>query len=459
MNHQMMTEKGQAFTLAKKLGEGGQGRVFSLQEKVRGKALAAKIINSRDAHGLERLRNRLASVKRMDLKGIPLARPLALLAPPRTGYIMELATGMEPLQGLWVPPLGGVAQWFLDSGGLRRRVQLLLRLARALAELHKRGIIYGDLSATNVFVSSSLAHDEVFLIDLDNLRMHTSGQEYIYTPGYGAPEVVNRQAGISSLSDIYAFATLAFQLLTLVHPFIGDMVSDGEAELEEQAFAGQLPWIEDASDKQNLCSAGIPREMVLSPKLKELFSQTFEGGRLDRTQRPSMNQWVKVLEVAFRALLKCPTCGSTFFFNAREDNCPFCDEPHERPASIRVIAWEPGEAWDPKNEQGYPKAIQRTREDKRFRITTFLCLENQTLDVYENDLLLSRPLHEGKLLMQCTPQAREWSLTLSQEWYRTDLSTMKTKPISGSTMLTCKGAGQWLLHLKPLSEPQRAILL
>lgn len=459
MKPQITTEKGQVFTLEKKLGEGGQGRVFSLQEKVTGKSLAVKIIRSQSSQDSERLRNRLAAVKRMPLEDIPLARPLALLAPPYSGYVMELATGMESLQGLAVPPKDGIAQWFLNTGGLRRRMQLLISLARTLAELHSRGIIYGDLSAANVFVSSELAHHAVFLIDLDNLRMHTSGHEYIYTPGYGAPEVVNQKSGISSLSDIYAFAILSFQLLTLVHPFVGDMVSDGEPELEEQAFEGQLPWIEDGTDTQNLCSAGIPRDMVLSSNMKKLFAQTFEGGRREPTQRPGMNHWVEVLEVAFRALLQCPTCSSAFFFNAHEDACPFCNGLHERPISIRVVAWEPGEEWEHESDQMHTKAIKRTREDKRLRIATFLCLKSQTIDVYENDLLLSRPLDEGRLLMKCTPQENEWDLALAQSWLRTDLRTMKTKPIAGLIKLHREEQGQWLLHLKPLSEPQRAILI
>ncbi len=459
MKTQIITEKGHVFTLKKKLGEGGQGRVFSLKENVQGKVLAAKIFRTHNFQDRDRLCNRFAAVKRMDLSGIPLARPLELLAPPRTGYIMELATGMASIHSLLTPHKELVAQWFLDTGGLQRRIRILMRLARTLAELHSRGIIYGDLSAQNVFVSESMEHQEVFLIDLDNLRTQTSGHEYIFTPGYGAPEVVNRQAGISSLSDVYSFAVLAFQVLSLVHPFLGDMVSDGEPELEEEAFEGKLPWIEDESDLRNSCSTGVPRNMVLSPKMKRLFSQTFEGGRMDRKQRPGMNQWVETLEGAYRGLLQCPECRSTFFFNVHEVTCAFCGESHKKPVSIYVVAWEPGDEWSLEQLEGVQRAIQRGREDKRFRIATFLALEGQAMDVYENDLLLSRPLYEGKLLIQCIPQKAEWSLEPEIHWLLTDMLSMKTKSLSVTTKLPRKNRGQWLLHFKPLSEPQRAILL
>jgi len=62
---------------------------------------------------------------------------------------------------------GRELQGFVQSGGLARRLALLARLARVLASLHGLGIAHGDLSPRNVFVSSTHAHSQVWLIDVD----------------------------------------------------------------------------------------------------------------------------------------------------------------------------------------------------------------------------------------------------------------------------------------------------
>lgn len=82
---------------------------------------------------------------------------------------------------------------------------------------------------------------EAWLIDLDNLCTHSEPGRAVFTPYYGAPEIVTGRSGATSLSDAWAFAVLAFNALTLLHPLCGDLVRDGEPELEEQALTGQVP--------------------------------------------------------------------------------------------------------------------------------------------------------------------------------------------------------------------------
>ena len=102
---------------------------------------------------------------------------------------------------------------FRNTGGLSRRVRVLARLARLLASLHGRALAYGDLSPTNIFVSRSHEHAEVWLIDCDNISvLCREGGQKIYTREYGAPEVLRRDSGINSLTDSWSFAVIAFQI-------------------------------------------------------------------------------------------------------------------------------------------------------------------------------------------------------------------------------------------------------
>src|SRR6266446_8136535 len=75
--------------------------------------------------------------------------------------------------------------------------------------------------------------------------------------------------------------TTACQQRNYIEPYSRYMVNDGEPELEEQAFAGFFPWIDDPEDDRNRARFGVPRAWVLSPRLVETFLRTFGQGRTD----------------------------------------------------------------------------------------------------------------------------------------------------------------------------------
>ena len=223
---------GTRYSLGRELGRGGEGAVFAVE----GGQRAVKLLRDRSPRSRDRLRDRLAMVGRLPLEGLAVARPLEQLRPPHTGYLMELFTGMTPIRSLLHPPngTGSVAEWYFRGGGLRRRLRVLARVAEVLSELHGRGLVYTDLSPNNVFVSESSDAGEVRLIDTDNVHPATSRGQSIYTPRYGAPEVVRSTGFPSSLGDAWTFAVIAFETLSLVHPLLGDEVQYGEPEMEER---------------------------------------------------------------------------------------------------------------------------------------------------------------------------------------------------------------------------------
>jgi DNA-binding helix-hairpin-helix protein with protein kinase domain len=331
------TVHGNRYRLGRELGRGGQGTVFAVE----GERLAVKLRRDCSLQAQERLRDQLAMVGRLPLEDLAVARPIEHLRSPDVGYVMELFTGMVPLRSLLRPPQGidSVTSWYFATGGLRRRLKLLARAAEVFAELHGRGLVYVDPSPDNVFVSEAIDAFEVRLIDTDNLRTSTAPGRILYTPGYGAPEIVRQGGAPSSLSDSYSFSLIAFEALTLAHPFLGDPVQRGEPEMEERALAGELPWIDDPADDCNRATNGIPREHVLSDTLRESFQLAFGVGRTDPAARPGMVRWVEYLHRAADRTLSCPSCAGSYYFN--RDQCPWCDDP--RPAFVigAVLLWDP----------------------------------------------------------------------------------------------------------------------
>ena len=329
--------RGIRYRLGHELGRGGQGAVFAVD----GARLAVKLLFGRSPQLRERLRDQLAMVARLPLEGLAIARPVDQLRPPHVGYVMELFTGMVPLRSLLQPPKGdaSITRWYLDGGGLARRLRLLAHIAEAISALHGRGLIYTDISPHNVFVSANMDNQEVRLIDIDNLHAATTTGRFVYTPRYGAPEVIRQTSWPSTLADAHAFAVLAFETLAVAHPLLGDEVQDGEPTLEEKALAGELPWIDSPDDESNRSSVGIPREVVLSGVLQQDFQSVFGSGLSNPDARPSIATWAEHLHRAADRTIVCSSCSGSYYVN--RDACPWCATKRPDCVVARAMLWDP----------------------------------------------------------------------------------------------------------------------
>ncbi|MCW9053241.1 MAG: protein kinase [Motiliproteus sp.] len=323
--------KGSRYELTSEMSRGGQGIVYHTHLP----QVLVKGFTNKDESARRRWRIHIDWLIRQDLSDLKLARPLALLAEPRSGYVMELMDGLMPLQTLldsFLEAEEGAAADYLAQGGLRRRIRILCQLARTLNQLHARGMLYGDLSPANIFVSDDPAYAETWLIDCDNISLEAHSGLTLHTIDYGAPEVVRGDALLSSLSDCWSFAVIAYQLLTHNHPFKGDLIEGLEPEEEEAALRGKYPWINDTNDPDNACFTNLPIQLVQHSRLPTLFHRCFEQGRDSSIERPVMSEWLEALTEIDENMIDCPACrGSSLMPYDQDDvdeaTCFFCDEP------------------------------------------------------------------------------------------------------------------------------------
>lgn len=332
--------KNTSYEIQAKLGEGSQGVTYYLK----GKKYIVKLFKTTlDDNSIKSKINFLIN---LDLDKKKFAVPLRQITQPKNGYISEFASGMIPLSELKLQSNNAnIAEWYNSSGGLLKRYKVLIKLASLLRVLHSKGLIYCDLSPNNVFVSEKSDLDNVFLIDLDNLRYKTSIVNNIYTPFYGAPEVIANKAPNTAMSDCFSFAIIAYELLTLNHPLIGDYVSDGDPELEEKALEGNLPWVDHSEDSINERSTGLPTKNVIPQKLLNMFRKNFEAGLNDTFERPTMAEWHDVLILALNELLQCGNCGMQYPYNNFK-HCPFCNYEPQKVTRIQMRRWEEVEFFD-----------------------------------------------------------------------------------------------------------------
>jgi len=311
---------GRTHELGHELGAGGQGSVYATQDD----RYVVKVLRLPDEQARERWLARLSAVRTLPLEDLKIARPIRLLTRPHIGYVMDRIPEAEPLACLCHVPHSVVSpgKWYEETGGLRRRLSVLASTAHLLGHLHSRGLVYGDPSPANVLFRKD---GDVTLIDADNLRYASKPlDDQVLTPWFAAPEVYAGRSGVNSLTDAFAFAAVAFQTLTLVHPLLGDQVSADAAEIEEAALRGQWPWVDHAHDDRNRSTTGFPRALVLTPALRELAEQTFGDGLLDPLARPGLSAWQEALWEAVDRLLACPSCGAEADYILEE--CPWCAE-------------------------------------------------------------------------------------------------------------------------------------
>jgi serine/threonine protein kinase len=370
-------EYGNMHHLADELARGGQGVVFRTKDA--DLAVKQPLDSSGQPDKNANLRDRFQEIRELPMPSrIPVSLPLAILR-DEPGYVMRLLSGMKPfsvfdLDGRTKKELEdqkpALPQWlagipdnemalrlfhYSNTGSTRRRLFALSKCASILARLHSAGLVYGDISTNNAFIGEASSRD-VWLIDADNMRFEQlSGGISVYTPGYGAPEVVRVTDSTRPRSDCWAFAVMAFKTLALCHPFIGkkvlepdvdegrwdaEPVSDSApADLDEQAYAGYLPFVDDEDDNSNQGIGGLPRELVATPRLRLLFQETFGVGRELPHRRPAMGFWALELAKTFDHSLECTKCKMSFFADNHK-NCPYCGAPHPAFIRARTPRWE-----------------------------------------------------------------------------------------------------------------------
>ncbi len=333
-------ERGNRYVLSEVLGQGGQGVVYRVNRGV-GRGLAVKVLIDPSTGGVLQdeaaYRSYLRKLDRiLALPETPnLAMPLAPLQKPFCGYIMRLMEGMEEFMHHLIPVnRRDLEESMCAGGGLQKRLAVLRNLAVVLNALHNRGILYGDLSPGNVFISTKSSEAEVWLIDVDNLAYENDSFRNFGTPSYRAPEVA-RGAPDTILSDRYSFALLAYEYLTFSKPFEGTMMDADAGEedfgdsIYERVERGEVPYVHEPGT-DNRARNGLSRRMdlVMTPEVEALFLQTFgEKGRRDPRTRPSMRKWKDVLENACGKLVQCEK-GHWYLGGS----CPWCTE-EDRAAS------------------------------------------------------------------------------------------------------------------------------
>jgi len=200
------------FVLFEELGRGGFGVVYRAWDAALQRDVALKLVN------LDRL---------PDASGASLLHEGQLLARIRHPNVVTVfsATRIGGQVGLAMEYIRGetLSTLLARQGPMSAREAAVVGVAlcRALATVHRNGLIHRDVKASNVMREHG---GRIVLMDFGAGRESSLvdvASEVVGTPLYMAPEIL-RGAEVSPASDVYSLGVLLYHLVTCAYPVNGD---------------------------------------------------------------------------------------------------------------------------------------------------------------------------------------------------------------------------------------------
>lgn len=201
------------FRILRRIGEGGMGIVYEAQQEHPRRRVALKVVRGGASAAPERLalfRREVDALARLDHPGIAAVYAAGTTEGGDPWFAMEHALGPS------------LAAWVRERAPSRRqRVELVRRMAIALAHAHARGVVHCDLKPSNVVVG---AEDEPKVLDFGLARISSTGPANARTtlaPGlagtlaYASPEQARgERTGLGPTSDVWSLGVILYELLT-----------------------------------------------------------------------------------------------------------------------------------------------------------------------------------------------------------------------------------------------------
>ena len=209
------------YELLEEIGCGGQGVVYRARQKSLNRTVALKVLSTG-------YRTKQPRLKRFRLE----AETAASLDNPNIVPIYEIGEcdgscyfSMKLIEGA---PLDELVR--REHLPVRRTVELIVKLARAVHYAHQRGILHRDIKPGNILVD---AKGEPHLTDFGLARLTetestvTRTIETLGTPSYMAPEqALGNNNQLTSATDVYGLGAVLYHLLTGHPPFAGGTTYD-----------------------------------------------------------------------------------------------------------------------------------------------------------------------------------------------------------------------------------------
>lgn len=316
---------GSTYRLAKEIGRGAEGSVWSLEGepglvgKFRFKGLSSQDIAKISA--MCRLRT--------DALGKIAAWPITLLnergSNGPSGLLMRRISGYQSIHQLY--GLKSRLKFFPEAQ-FPFLLHTAINTARAFATIHVSGQVVGDVNHSNLMVAQNAT---VAMIDCDSFQITDRGVVFpcpVGVPEFTPPELQGMTFAKQPRTvqhDAFGLAVLIFYLLFLGrHPFMGVFDSRRDEMLSLDAAISQYKFayaLDERSPEVRL-PPFVPRLSDYPQNVRDLFKRSFTRDAITKG-RPTAQEWVGTLVSLSAATIKCKANPNHQYFS-NSTQCPWC---------------------------------------------------------------------------------------------------------------------------------------
>jgi serine/threonine protein kinase len=260
------------YTLVEKLGEGGFGSVYvAEQSEPVQRRVAFKItklgMDTKEVVG--RFKKERQALAVMDHPGIAKMLDAGATESGRPYFVMELVNGVKITD-------------YCDQNKLstHKRLELFIRVCRAVEHAHQKGIIHRDIKPSNILITMHDGKPAPKVIDFGIAKAtqgsladkdFTAADQFVGTPAYMSPEQADLGGlDVDTRTDIYSLGVLLYELLTAQTPLeTKNLLARGFDEMRRmiKEFEPQLPSLLLGHQQKTDSTSTAKRHGTDAPKL------------------------------------------------------------------------------------------------------------------------------------------------------------------------------------------------
>ena len=272
------------YRIERELGRGGMGRVFAAHDLKLDRDVAIKILAGGDHsdHQLRRFEQEARAASSLNHPNIVTVYDVGVAesGPFIVSELLQGSTLRTQLEKALQP---------------ERASDYAAQLAHGLAAAHEKGVVHRDIKPENLFITSE---GQLKILDFGIAKLteicgrgattpvSTEIGTVLGTPGYMSPEQVRGEPA-DHRSDIFAFGTILFEMLSGTQPFGGAT----NADVQSAILGSEPPDLPDAVPRQldrivRRCLAKRPGQRFQSAKDLAFNLEDLQAPRSDRRKAP-----------------------------------------------------------------------------------------------------------------------------------------------------------------------------